>query len=181
MDLLQTMREHLPTLDLRPLPELEAEIHEELEFHLEMRFLDNMAAGMSPDDARRNARQRFGDFEQNRQACRKITLGARIMLSRIQAILLVVLLGAVIHLGMRFYQMQAANERQLKTLTDTIERLQAAQIRSTTPVATIPYRQWDLATDGVGTAKRIGTQEAAAASNVPWDVTDYSPNEPWSN
>ena len=77
MDLFHAVREYLPTTDLRPLPELEAEIREELEFHLEMRALDNRAAGMTSDDAYRDASLRFGDFEQNRQACRKITLGAR--------------------------------------------------------------------------------------------------------
>ena len=38
---------------------LEQEIDRELESHLEMRIADNLAAGMSPDDARRDALIRF--------------------------------------------------------------------------------------------------------------------------
>jgi predicted permease len=39
---------------------LDLEIDEELQFHLDSRIRDNLADGMTPDDARRDARRRFG-------------------------------------------------------------------------------------------------------------------------
>ena len=39
---------------------LDLEIDEELQFHLDSRIRDNIADGMTPDDARRDARRRFG-------------------------------------------------------------------------------------------------------------------------
>ncbi len=40
--------------------DLNAEIDEELQFHIETRIRDNIAAGMTPDEARRDALRRFG-------------------------------------------------------------------------------------------------------------------------
>src|SRR5215469_7497271 len=40
---------------------LEQEIDRELKSHLEMRIADNIAAGMSPEEARRDALIRFGN------------------------------------------------------------------------------------------------------------------------
>jgi predicted permease len=42
---------------------LQREIEDELTFHLEMRTRENLAAGMSPEEARRRARERFGELE----------------------------------------------------------------------------------------------------------------------
>ena len=49
---------------------LDADIEEELQFHLEARTRDNVAAGMTPDDARRDARRRFGSPLHAREASR---------------------------------------------------------------------------------------------------------------
>jgi len=56
--------------DSRPIPVIEQEILDELEFHIEMRTLDNVAAGMSASEARQNALGRFGNFERIHKACR---------------------------------------------------------------------------------------------------------------
>jgi putative ABC transport system permease protein len=40
-----------------------ADVDEELRFHLESRVADLIADGMSPDAARREARERFGDVD----------------------------------------------------------------------------------------------------------------------
>jgi hypothetical protein len=40
---------------------LDEEIEAELRSHIEMRAADNMAAGMSPEEARRRAVPRFGN------------------------------------------------------------------------------------------------------------------------
>ena len=95
--------------DPRPIREIEREIREELDFHLHMRTLDNVDVGMSPEEAGADARKRFGDFRRIHQACRRTQLGERIVLHRIQAVLTVALLGAVVYLGVTFYQWQRAN------------------------------------------------------------------------
>ena len=71
---------------------------------------DNVKAGMSADEARQDAVNRFGDFERIHKACRRTLLGERIMLQRVQAVLTLVLLGAVIFMGMEVYRGQRANE-----------------------------------------------------------------------
>lgn len=49
------------------------EIDEELRFHIEMRTRDNIADGMSPEEAAADAARRFGDFEQVKATCRDIS------------------------------------------------------------------------------------------------------------
>src|SRR4051812_9270141 len=51
------------------------EIDEEVRFHMEQRTAENIAAGMSPADAAREARKRFGNVQSVREECRE-TRGA---------------------------------------------------------------------------------------------------------
>src|SRR5215475_683277 len=51
----------------------EHEIEEELRFHLDMRAQDNLAAGMTRDEAHVDAMRRFGDYENIKEACREIS------------------------------------------------------------------------------------------------------------
>jgi len=48
---------------------MKREIDEELEFHLEQCVADNIAAGMSPEEAVREARRRFGNLLRIREEC----------------------------------------------------------------------------------------------------------------
>ncbi|HEY1788958.1 MAG TPA: ABC transporter permease, partial [Verrucomicrobiae bacterium] len=48
------------------------EIDDELQFHLEQRTAANMAEGMSPQDAAREARKRFGNLQSVREECRQM-------------------------------------------------------------------------------------------------------------
>ena len=50
----------------------EREIDDELQFHIEMRARDNVAAGMSSEEALADAMRRFGDFDQIRAVCEGI-------------------------------------------------------------------------------------------------------------
>ena len=47
------------------------EIDEELRLHLEMRTAENIAAGMSSEEAARTARRRFGNVQSIREECRE--------------------------------------------------------------------------------------------------------------
>lgn len=130
--------------DPRPLPELEGEIVEELNFHIEMRALDNLRAGMAADEARQDALRRFGDFKAIHQACRRIQAGERIMLQRIQTLLIVVVVGAVVYLGVAHWQAQRANEAALEKMSKTLERIADNSPRSS---SASPQSESVLATD----------------------------------
>ncbi len=51
-------------------PTVKREIDEELRFHLEMRVAENLAAGMPPEEAAREARKDFGNLQSVREECR---------------------------------------------------------------------------------------------------------------
>ncbi len=50
---------------------MKQEIDEELRLHLELRMAENIAAGMSPEQAARDARRRFGNLQSIREECRE--------------------------------------------------------------------------------------------------------------
>jgi putative ABC transport system permease protein len=59
-------------LNLFPQREIERDIDEELDYHIERRTEDNIAAGMPAAEAREAALRRFGDTSAVRNACRRI-------------------------------------------------------------------------------------------------------------
>ncbi len=56
---------------LRQAKTVKQEIDEELRFHIENRAAENLAAGMSPEEAAREARRRFGNLQSVREECRE--------------------------------------------------------------------------------------------------------------
>jgi predicted permease len=52
-------------------PGIRLEIDEELRFHIEQRTSESIAAGMAPEEAAREARKRFGNFQAVREQCRE--------------------------------------------------------------------------------------------------------------
>jgi hypothetical protein len=85
--------------DMRPRAEIEADIREELAAHVALRARDNEAAGMPPEEALRDAELRFGDAERVVAACRDVQMKERIVLQRINVVLIVVLIvGAAANL-----------------------------------------------------------------------------------
>jgi hypothetical protein len=68
MKQLRTIWSRIRSLWLRPA--VKQEIDEELRFHLEQRTADNIAAGLAPENAAREARKRFGNLQSVREECR---------------------------------------------------------------------------------------------------------------
>lgn len=97
--------------DARSPQDVEAEILEELRFHVDTRIENNIAAGMDPDEARRDAEARFGDFDRIRDACRWVQLGERIMIQRIHFALTVVLVAALAFVGLEFFSLRESVHR----------------------------------------------------------------------
>src|SRR5215472_8735249 len=52
----------------------EKHLDAELRFHLEQRIADLLAAGMAPEEARREARLEFGGVDQLKEECRDVGL-----------------------------------------------------------------------------------------------------------
>lgn len=55
---------------------IRADVDDELSFHIDMRAAELVAAGMSADDARREATREFGDVEFTRRYCRRLDEGS---------------------------------------------------------------------------------------------------------
>jgi len=68
MRVIAIFRHRLRSLFMRTL--VEGELDEELRYHLEREMDENIAAGMSPEDARRAALRSIHGFEQRREECR---------------------------------------------------------------------------------------------------------------
>jgi RNA polymerase sigma-70 factor (ECF subfamily) len=109
--------------DSRPIREIDQEILDELQFHIDMRAMDNIKAGMAPDAARQDASRRFGDFDRIHKKCRNTLLGERIMLQRVQTVLTVVLLVAVIFLSVVVYRGQRTNEAATAQMASLLTQL----------------------------------------------------------
>lgn len=99
--------------DPRPRRQIESEIEEELRFHIEESVAERMADGQSEDGARAAAQQAFGDFDRIAASCRKIQLGERIMLQRINVVLLIVLVVAVLAIATRSADSQRETRRAM--------------------------------------------------------------------
>ncbi len=112
---------HAP--DLRPRAQIEADIEEELATHVALRAMDNEASGMAPDEARRNAELSFGDSRRVFAECLGIQMKERIMLQRVNAVLIVLLLvgmGANLWVGARA---QAGVRHDVADLRQTVVAL----------------------------------------------------------
>ena len=113
--------------NVRASSQIEAEIDDEIEFHLEMRTLEYVRQGMPEDAARAAALAAFGDLRKIRNACRRAKLGDSLMLARVQTVLIIVLLAAVVVLAYGMYTVQSANEQALGAIAKSLEQLVAAK------------------------------------------------------
>jgi hypothetical protein len=113
--------------------EIEAEISDELEFHLEQRTRELVEAGMGTEEARAEAERRFGSLERVRKDCRWVQLGERIMLQRIQVGLNFVLVGAVVGLGWSLWSSNRSMREQMYRLTALLEPRAAELAPRATP------------------------------------------------
>ncbi|MFN2564286.1 MAG: ABC transporter permease, partial [Gemmatimonadaceae bacterium] len=77
------MRRRLFRLPWRTPSQIRRDLDEELAFHLDMRAAELVAAhGLSPEDARREARREFGDVEYTRRYCIDLDAGGERMTRR---------------------------------------------------------------------------------------------------
>ncbi len=119
--------------------QIEAEIADEIEFHLEQRTRELVEQGRSEQDARAEAERRFGSVERVRESCRWVQLGERIMLQRIQVGLNLVLVVAVVALGWSFWNSNQSMREQMHRLSALLEP-RAAELSVQAAAAPDPLR-----------------------------------------
>ncbi len=122
---LERLGVHARPPDPRPRAEIEREIDDELQFHLDELAGELRSAGMDADVARHEAGRLFGDYDQVRVDCARIQLGERLMLQRFQMLATVLLLLAV---GWLAWEGVASRE-ELRSQAQANMRLLAAMER----------------------------------------------------
>jgi hypothetical protein len=123
MSKLESLAARLPSADERSVADIDQEISDELDFHVQMRAEAGLRSGMSPEEAHRRAVVRFGNDDQIRNSCRRVLLGERIMWQRIQTVLIALLVVAVVGMGLSTYQLQRANNSALTELAAAVHEL----------------------------------------------------------
>ena len=155
---------------------VDAEIREELEFHLAMRTEDNIAAGMNPEEARRDACQRFGDVEAKRRQCRQIAMGPRLLVRKLEWIAAGALVVAILGLSSQLLRVQGAHRDRVEALTATIEWLQENRNKPSTPEAWMSRVSWRTFAD-----KGTGSTATARDEVGTWNGATFRCDLPWSD
>ena len=143
MSTLPTIVARLSAADPRSIRDIEQEIRDELEFHLEMRTEDNIRSGLPAAQARELATAQFGDFETIQNTCRKTLLGERIMLQRLQTALIAILVLAIVALAYQMYSSQRANETALADVAEQLARLNRSPQANSAPIRAGEPPAWD--------------------------------------
>lgn len=111
--------------DARPLPEIAADIDEELAFHVEESARALTEEGLDADSARAEALRRFGDYGRIRRECARTQMGERVMLQRIQLVLTAVLILAVVVLVWSNHETRAAMQAERAQSVALLSRIEA--------------------------------------------------------
>jgi hypothetical protein len=135
MSMLRSLSAALPAIDARSIGDIEQEILDELDFHIEMRTLDNIRSGMLSGEARAAASAQFGDFGRIHRECRQTLLGERLMLQKLQTAMTVVLLVVVAWLAYQVHAGQRATESALGDFADAVKQLADRPVPSKPPQA----------------------------------------------
>lgn len=120
------LRFGLPKFDSRNDQQIEAEIDDELTFHIEQATREFVEAGQSDEDAKVNALAQFGNVDQVKAQCKRIALEERIMLQRINLVLMIVVLLAVAFVSVQMYVTQKHNTLALQAIVADLAGLKVA-------------------------------------------------------
>ncbi|MCP3918597.1 MAG: hypothetical protein GY711_23870 [bacterium] len=139
---------HLRAPDARPIGVVQAEIDEELAFHLDASARELVRAGAEPKEAACEARRRFGDLADIRRACRRQKLGERIVIQRIQMVLILLLVLSVGVLAQQWSSTSRQQQDAIHALRNHVAELSRgtgglAQAAPTGPVEHVIYAVGD--------------------------------------
>ena len=113
----------LPRFDFRSDGQIEREIDEEIAFHLESLSREFAAEGATPEQSRTRAIERFGDIDAIKSQCRRIALEDRIMLQKINLVIMLIVLAAVIGVCLYVVVTQKHNTMALQAITSEITNM----------------------------------------------------------
>lgn len=120
------LRRLIPPPEYRPPGEIEAEVREEIEFHLHMaaeRIVQEDR--LSAEEARAEALRRFGDPDEITRQCTRIALKERIMLQRINTVLIGLVAIGLIVVGIGTWQQQSQTAAAFEMINDKLSGLAA--------------------------------------------------------
>ena len=109
--------------DRRSPAEIDADLEEEFAFHLEMKTRELISEGHAPEDARALAYSSFGDLQAIKMKCRRIALEERIMLQRINLVLMIIVLIMVVIVGIQVLLTQRYNTLALLDITSQLAKM----------------------------------------------------------
>ncbi len=127
MSILAMLSQRIWRPDPRSSAEIDSEVVEELSFHVEMRARDLQAEGLSPQAARTAAEERFGDFDSIRRQCRAIHLEERVVLQRVQTVLIVCLILTVGAMGWGMVQSKRRSREELEQMREQLAQMAQEQ------------------------------------------------------
>lgn len=132
------VRRFIPPPEHRPRREVEAEVREEIEFHLAM-TADRIAEEerLDADSAKAEALKRFGDPETITRECTRIALKERIMLQRINTVLIALVAIGLIVVGIGTWRQQAQTTAAFEQINEKLTGMTAVQ-PETPPTVTEP-------------------------------------------
>lgn len=128
----------IPPLEHRPKHEIEAEVREEIEFHLAL-TAERIAEEerLDADSAKAEALKRFGDPESITRECTRIALKERIMLQRINTVLIALVAIGLLVVGIGTWQQQAQTTAAFEQINEKLTGMAATQ-PETPPAAVQP-------------------------------------------
>lgn len=120
--------------------QLAAEIHDELQSHLEESAAALIGEGWPEEAAWAEAHRRFGDLRTITQSCTRERLPRKTMLQKINLLLILALVAGVATLTVRSSQDAEAHDREIAKLHAAIGALQVAQpaVAAANPAASNP-------------------------------------------
>ncbi len=132
------IRRFIPPPEHRPRREIEAEVREEIEFHLAM-AADRIAEEerLDAESAKAEALKRFGDPESITNECTRIALKERIMLQRINTVLIALVAIGLIVVGIGTWQQQAQTTAAFEQINEKLTGMAAVE-PETPPAAAEP-------------------------------------------
>jgi len=114
--------------DSRTRSEIERDVEVELGFHIERLSQALVEEGVDPLLASSEAIRRFGDVDQWKAQCVGIALEERIMLQRINLVLMIVVLSVVVIFGVQVINSQRSTSQALGGITARLEQMQAVAL-----------------------------------------------------
>jgi hypothetical protein len=174
MRVIRSITGQFPAVDNRSISDIDREISDELDFHLQMRAEENLRCGMSPEAAQRNAEIRFGNYDRIRSSCRRVLLGERIMWHRIQTVLIALLVLTVIGMGISMYQLQRANNSALGELAAAVRELSKPSTTRRPPANWLADRPHVVETSPARDAKNVDPDTAEIRVTFDKPMTDES-------